>query len=174
MNKKNIIIISFLLFLLIGIGVVTYAMLVQSSVATSSSIAAKWRFKVNGQKETFNVDLLEHATKLMKGKIAPGSSGYFDIVLDGTGSQVGIDYEISFENLENVPTNMKFYANSSKTNQVRLSSYEITGTIAYANNMTRTFTIYWEWPLNGGEDDASFAGRNLTFDIVVNAVQDVG
>jgi len=40
--------------------------------------------------------------------------------------------------------------------------------------MTRTFTIYWEWPLNGGEGDASFAGRNLTFDIVVNAVQDVG
>lgn len=173
MDKKKIIIISVFL-LLIAVGVVTYAMLVQSSVATSSSIAAKWRFKVNGQKETFNINLLEHANKLMNGKLAPGSSGAFDIVLDGTGSQVGIDYEISFENLENVPTNMKFYANSSKTNQIRLSSYEITGTIASANNMTRTFTIYWDWPLNGGEDDASFAGKDLTFDIVVNAVQDVG
>jgi len=174
MNKKKVILISILFALLVGIGVVTYAMLVQSSVATSSSIAAKWRFKVNGEKSEFNVNLLDHATKLMNGKIAPGSSGSFDIVLDGTGSQVGIDYTISFDDLQNVPTSMIFYSNSNKTNSIRLSSYEIAGTIAYGNNMSRTFTIYWEWPLEGAENDASFAGRDLTFDIIVNAVQDVG
>lgn len=171
MKKKKLLFVLFLVFALAGIGVVTYAALVQSSVATSSSVVAKWRFKVNGSKETYTINLADNATGLLNGKIGPGSKGSFDIVIDGTGSQVGIDYSVLFENIENLPTNMIFYSDKTLKNVIRLSSYKIGERIAYSGgSMKRTHTIYWNWPADGN-DNTDVAGKTLTFDIVVNAVQ---
>lgn len=166
MKKKSAIIVTIALYLVCGI---TYAAYVQSSVAKSTSIVAKWRFSANGSSSVFSIDLVESATNLYNGKIGPGSSGSFDIELDGTGSQVNIDYNVSFENLENVPTNMIFYTDASKTKNVNLASYKIDGTLNYGSNMKKKYTIYWQWNANGNDTD--YAGKTMLFDIVVNAVQ---
>ena len=51
----------------------------------------------------------------MKSKtIAPGTNGSLDIILDTTGADVAIDYAVTFDNLVNKPTNMKFtYGNKT-------------------------------------------------------------
>lgn len=167
MKKKSFIILIIVLFLVCGI---TYAVYVQQSVATSTSIAARWRFEANGSNENFVIDLTDTATKLYNGKIGPGSYGKFDVELDGTGSQVDIDYVISFSKLENVPKNMIFYEDSNRTKNVNLSSYKINGTIAYGPTMKKTYTIYWKW-LTDGSGDNVYAGKTMTFDVLVDAVQ---
>ena len=167
MKKKGLLIGVIALVLICGI---TYAAYVQQSVAKGTSIVAKWRFKANGEKSNFNIDLTKSASKLYNGKIGPGSSGSFDIDLDGTGSQVDIDYVISFSNLENVPKNMIFYADANKTKNVNLDSYKINGTITYGANMKKKYTIYWNWPTNGSGDNSD-AGKTMVFDVIVDAVQ---
>ena len=151
---------------------ITYAAYVQQSVAKGTSIVAKWRFKANGEKSNFNIDLTRSASKLYNGKIGPGSSGSFDIDLDGTGSQVDIDYSVKFANLENIPSNMNFFADSLKKNKINLESYEIKGVMTYGASMQKKYVIYWEWPTNG-VNDTSYAGKTLTFDVLVEAVQKV-
>lgn len=167
MIKKGLLISAVALVLTCGI---TYAVYVQESVARGSSIVAKWRFKTNGSKSNFNIDLTKSASKLYNGKIGPGSSGSFDIDLDGTGSQVDIDYVISFSNLENVPKNMVFYADSDMVKNVNLESYKINGTITYGTNMKKKYTVYWNWPISS-IDDGSDSGKTMVFDIIVDAVQ---
>ena len=143
MKKKSLLIGVIALVLICGI---TYAAYVQQSVAKGTSIVAKWRFKANGEKSNFNIDL------------------------DGTGSQVDIDYVISFSNLENVPKNMVFYADANRTKNVNLESYKINGTITYGANMKKKYTIYWNWPTNGSGDNSD-AGKTMVFDVIVDAVQ---
>ena len=62
--KKKTSIIIFALVALVLIGGVTYAVFVQSSTAKSTSIVAKWRFKVNKNKESFTIDLAKNASNL--------------------------------------------------------------------------------------------------------------
>lgn len=169
MNKKTSIIVFGVLALFI-IGGVTYAAFVQNSTAKSTSIVAKWRFKANNSKETFTIDLAKNASNLLNDKIGPGSNGSFDIELDGTGSQVNIDYSVTFANLENIPDNMKFYSDNTKKVSVNLASYKLSGTLNYGDKMKKTYTIYWEWPINGSNDTA-YAGKTLKFDVLVDAVQ---
>lgn len=169
MKNRNKIII-FLVIALLMIGGVTYALYIQSSVAKGTSIVARWRFKANNSKESFTIDLTKNASNLLNGKIGPGSYGSFDIILDGTGSQVDIDYVVSFDKLENIPMNMKFYADAGKSKTVSLSSYEINGVISYGGSMQKKYTIYWEWPIDGN-GDTSYAGKTLSFDVLVDAVQ---
>ncbi len=168
--KKKTSIIIFALVALVLIGGVTYAVFVQSSTAKSTSIVAKWRFKVNKNKESFTIDLAKNASNLLNGKIGPGSNGTFDIELDGTGSQVDIDYVVTFANLENIPDNLKFYTDESKKVSINLASYKISGVIVYGASMQKNYKIYWEWPINGS-DDTTFAGKTLKFDVLVDAVQ---
>lgn len=169
MIKKGLIMSAVALVFTCGI---TYALYIQESVVKATSIVAKWRFKVNDEKSNFNIDLTKSVSKLYNGKIGPGSSGSFDIELDGTGSQVDIDYVISFSNLENVPKNMVFYADSNMIKNVNLESYKINGTITYGTSMKKKYTVYWNWPTNG-TDDKNDAGKTMVFDVVVDAVQKI-
>ena len=171
MKKKKWMIILCLLLLLV-VGGVTYAAFVQTSTATGTSIVARWRFRANKNKEAFTIDLTKNAINLLNGKIGPGSSGSFEIELDGTGSQVDIDYSVKFANLENIPSNMNFFADSLKKNKINLESYEIKGVMTYGASMQKKYVIYWEWPTNG-VNDTSYAGKTLTFDVLVEAVQKV-
>ena len=59
-------------------------------------------------KNVYNTNILKNKT------IAPGTKGSFDIILDTTGADVAIDYAVTFDNLVNKPTNMKFtYGNKT-------------------------------------------------------------
>lgn len=170
----------------------TMAKYVTDVTGTGSATVAKWSFKANEKDATskFTVDLASTAYDNVGDKrIAPGTKGSFDIVIDASGSEVAVDYTIAFSNLLNKPDNLTFYSDETKDTPISdLANYDgLNGTIALDKVNTKvTKTVYWEWPYETGSGDAIKASdamdttagaketdgdRKVSFDIVVTGTQ---
>lgn len=147
---------------------------------------AKWNFKVNEQTEQFaNIKLAEtyNNNTLTNGKIAPGAKGSFDLVIDSSTSEVGVDYKVDFKNETNKPTNLIYKFKDNTVENIEELEQYLTGTInANDTNKVRTLTIEWEWPYGDStegvitEDDKIDTNEGLealdyTFDVEVTGVQ---
>lgn len=190
MNKKKkvIFIIAILSCTLLSfIGGQSYSKYVSEVRGDGMAEVATWSFKVNGQKEQVQTIQLESTSdneSLNHHKIAPGTSGSFNIVVDGTSSDVGIDYKIKFTNESNKPNNLKFiYENQEYSSIMELETI-LSGTIQ-ANDVDKikTFTIYWEWPYETGNSKSEIASNDkidtqnaqdiatYTFNVIVSGTQ---
>ena len=97
--------------LLAFIGGQVYAKYISQVRGNGIAEIATWSFKVNGQKEQVQeIKLVStyNSETLVNNKIAPGTSGSFNIIVDATGSEVGIKYNIKFAEESNKPQNLKF------------------------------------------------------------------
>lgn len=190
MNKKKkvIFIIAILSCTLLSfIGGQSYSKYVSEVRGDGMAEVATWSFKVNGQKEQVQTIQLESTSdneSLNHHKIAPGTSGSFNIVVDGTSSDVGIDYKIKFTNESNKPNNLKFiYENQEYSSIMELETI-LSGTIQ-ANDVDKikTFTIYWKWPYETGNSKSEIASNDkidtqnaqdiatYTFNVIVSGTQ---
>ncbi len=164
--------------------------------AATATVAA-WVFNANDAnaetKKFENIklgDTLSYNEKdIKKNVIAPGTEGSFDIKLDGTGSEVGIDYAIKIANASStkkLPSNLVFstkaiVAENTGNSLDKLSSESgslLSGTIDYnESNMKKTITIYWKWPYDTGTEDADTNDTTdsgigeITLDITVTGTQ---
>ena len=186
-SKKIILILTLLLVVLtLGIGGYTYAKYRTSIRGGGQVDVAKWSFKVNGDSEDLEtIQLFEtiDESKLVNGKIAPGTSGEFTINIDGTGTEVGIDYHIKFENEQNKPTNLVYYYENQKYNSLSEIGPAVNGTIfADDEDKIRDITIQWEWQYQTGDVDEidtndaidtqeGIANLDYTFDVIVTGTQ---
>lgn len=74
----------------------------EKSLVVTKSIA-KWNITINDidvrTSEDFVIDSfnVENNASVKDGKIAPGSSGYFDIIIDPEDTQVSFRYDLSFD-----------------------------------------------------------------------------
>ena len=133
-------------------------------------------FDVYHQSEQFTEIDLYNTINIHNGKervINPGDSGDFTLTVVGTGSEVNIDYSIVFTS-SNTPSNMHFYLDENKTNEITIRNYTISGTINVGSDMTNTHTIYWQWPYDSGEnniDDINYAGKPFTINVSVSGKQ---
>lgn len=103
--RKNYSLFSLLLIiaLLAQIGI-TYSIFETNLNTTTDSTLAPWQILVNdtmvssGSAE-FTVDTVNwtNDSNVLDGKAAPGSSGYFEIIIDPSGSKVAIEYEIELD-----------------------------------------------------------------------------
>ena len=66
---------------------------------------------------------------LIKNKIAPGTSGDFQIKIDATGSDVGINYKVNFVNEKNKPQNLIFTYDDERYENVTDIAEELSGII---------------------------------------------
>lgn len=111
---------------------------------------AKWSFKVNQETEEFATIKLADTydkTTLLNGKIAPGTKGSFDLIIDATNSEVGVRYEVDFLEETNKPTNLIFKSGNKTVSTIEELESVLTDTInADDTNKVRTLTINWEWP----------------------------
>lgn len=189
MNKKvkNIAIILSIVVMLItlGIGGYTYAKYVTQVKANGSLDVAKWSFKVNegnSQITTINLSETIDTSKLIQGKIAPGTGGEFTLKIDGTGSEVGIEYKVEFQNEKNKPTNLIFTYNGQTFNSIAEIQNHLKGTIdANDSNKIKDIVIGWQWPYETGEEalnendeidtQEGINDFNYTFDVVVTGTQ---
>ena len=174
-----------IMLLLTGAGGYTYARYISQERGTGSADIANWSFKiVKDGEETKSVTLRNTVTKstLVNGKIAPGTSGEFTIILDATGSEVGVDYILGFLNERNKPTNITFTYNGN--NYKSLSEIgDIKGTIGITGERTKTIKIAWTWSYQtGATDETKLANDEIdtrdgtslldyTFDIYVLGAQ---
>ena len=70
---------------------------------------AYWNFNSNIHgTQKFSLAQTVNKNSVKEGYIAPGTSGDFEIVLDGRNSQVDILYKIIIEKEENKPSNIVF------------------------------------------------------------------
>lgn len=131
----------------------------------------------NKQLETINLfDTRETTNERIGEVIIPGDKGKFELVVIGTESEVNIKYEIKLAGTE-IPTNMKFYVDEKSTDGlINIMDHTIEGTMKIGESMTKTYTIYWEWPYDSGEnnqDDYNYQGKTFTISISATGIQTI-
>ena len=190
MSKKKtvLLVICILLAIILSfIGGKTFSKYVSEIKGTGTAEIANWVFKVNGKEDVVqNVNLLStyNNETLINNKVAPGTSGSFNIVVDATGTEVGVDYRIQFLNESEKPQNLIFTYDDQQYTTIQDLEKDLSGTInANDENKTRTITINWEWQYETGENeneinqndkiDTNNAKQleNYTFDIYVTGTQ---
>ena len=97
----------------------------KESFASDGSIPAVGE-KVNNDNKT-----------LVNNKIAPGTSGSFKIIVDGTGSDVGINYNIVFKNETSKPQNLKFIYENTEYNSIQELQDSLSGKVEKSKNYTK-------------------------------------
>lgn len=190
MSKKKtaLLVICLLLAIILSFMIgKTFSKYISEVKGTGTAEIANWVFKVNGKEDAIqNVNLLStyNNETLINNKVAPGTSGSFNIVVDATGSEVGVDYVIQFLNESEKPQNLIFTYDDQQYTTIQDLEKDLSGTInANDENKTRTITIYWEWQYQTGENeneinqndiiDTNNAKQleNYTFDICVAGTQ---
>lgn len=187
-SKKLIMLLSLALVVLtFGVGGYTYAKYTTSVKGGGQLDVARWSFSVNesSQKiETIKLSDTVDGTLLVNGKVAPGTKGEFTINVDGTGTEVGINYEVKFANETNKPTNLVFTYNNEKFKTLEEVAKKLTGSIlANDTQKTKEFTINWQWDYETGTNTTEIAKNDVidtqegiqnldyTFDVIVTGTQ---
>lgn len=186
-KRKKIIIIAIILLALglLFIGGNTFSKQVTEVKGKGVANVANWSFKVNNNEAQIQtINLASNNNKnLTDNKIAPGTSGNFQIKINAEGAEVGINYKISFINETNKPQNLFFIYNDKKYKNITEMEKDLTGTIdATTGEKEKNIEIYWEWPYETMIDGDSSVNdkidtqdskniKEYTFDIKVEGVQ---
>ena len=165
-----------------------------ASISKSGSVSvAKWNFQSDNSSETFDISLDDNydestllSVRTVDGKesklIAPGTSGSFDINLINT-SEVGVNFNVSLDTINNLPHNIKFYKDASYQTELTPGSSTITGVLTANDSTGVNVTIYWKWLYETGtttdeiiENDAfdttdGINGSDLTIPVTVKGIQ---
>ena len=149
-----------------------------------TATVAKWSFEADNpaQTLTINFDETYDASTLVADRIAPGTSGSFNIELNNENSEVGVDWKIVFDNPTNKPTNFKFYSDAAHQNEIT-SATPLTGQLTAEDETGLTVPIYWEWAYEtgtvtdgiaaGDSDDTTdgLAASTMTVNATITGVQ---
>ncbi len=138
----------------------SYALLQTISSGNAEVKTGSWTIKLNeknisnGITETFTLNNIiydESNENIENGYIAPGKSGYFDIVLDPSGTDVAISYEINVRLDECAyPDNIKLSVeNTSTDGEVEVIGNTFKGLISLNDiksnkTITLKLTLIWE------------------------------
>lgn len=166
-KKKKAIIIAVIIAIMVVsfIGGHAYAKYITQIRGNGIAEVATWNFKVNGQKEEVQEIKLASTynnESLVNNKIAPGTNGSFNIIVDTTGSEVGINYNIKFTEESNKPHNLKFIYNENEYNSIKELEKDLSGTIlATDEEKTRTINIKWKWDYETGKSEEEIAQNDI-------------
>lgn len=186
-TKIVLIVIVIAVILVSFIGGQAYAKYMSKVTGNGVGEIAQWRFKVNENEEKMQTISLKsniNNSTLVNNKIAPGTEGNFQIKIDATGSEVGVNYIIKFENESNKPTNLKFIYNEKTYNSLSELQQDLTGIInANEQNKIKTLNIGWKWAYETGNNKQSIENNDLidtkeakqindyTFNVIISGTQ---
>ncbi len=175
-NKNAVLVLVLLLLVAVSAMMVasTYAKYTAEVTGTGNAKVAKWAFQSENSSQdiTITLDGTVDASTLVAQRIAPGTSGSFDIELSNKQSEVGVDFTIEFTGTENVPSNLVF---KQGTTTINPTNGTITGKIA--QNGTLTVPVSWEWPYytdaTNDEEDTSdgVAAKTMNINMKITGVQ---
>lgn len=186
-NKKIIkILCAVILLMSLGMTGYTYAKYVTQEKGNGSADIATWSFRIekDENEDVKNIRLADTSNKetLLNGKIAPGTSGQFYLKINAVGSEVAVDYKVTFGNEKNKPDNIIFKYDG-KTYSSLSEIDAIQGTMGLTDYKSQLIKVEWEWPyetgsaLNGiasgdkvytqnGQDNLDY-----TFDVIATGTQ---
>lgn len=188
-NKRRIVllivlIVAVLLSFFVGH---TYAKYMAKVTGQGTVDIAGWNFTVNEKEDKIQTISLKSTINnetLINNKVAPGTEGDFQIRIDATGTEVGVNYSIKFENETEKPKNLKFTYDGKIYSSLDELQKVLTGIInANDENKSKVLTIGWNWKYQTGITEAEIKANNIvdtqdakkisdyTFDIVVSGIQ---
>lgn len=187
-SKKIVLtIVAILAIILSFVGGHAYAKYMSRVTGKGTADIASWSFKVNEKEDkmqTISLKSTINNSTLLNNKIAPGTEGNFQIKIDATGSDVGINYIVKFENESQKPTNLKFTYDGKTYNSITELEKVLTGTInSNDQNKVKTLMIGWNWKYETGSSAQEIAAsdivdtqnaiqiNNYTFDVIVSGTQ---
>lgn len=185
-KKITRIVSALLLIVVINSMWYTYAKYTSSEKGSGQAEVAKWSFEIaKDGEQTKNIQLVNTIDNdsITNGKIGPGTSGTIVFTIDGTGSDVDIEYLVSFKNEKNKPKNIIFtykgveYTSLSAINTIH--DYILCG----EGTKTRDIIILWRWAYETGQSADEIAANDeldtqdattiteYTFDITATGIQ---
>lgn len=187
-SKKIVLtVIAIIAIILSFVGGHAYAKYMSRVTGKGTADIASWSFKVNEKEDkmqTISLKSTINNSTLLNNKIAPGTEGSFQIKLDATNAEVGINYAIKFENETKKPTNLKFFYEGKSYNSLAELQKDLIGTInADAESKEKNLTIGWKWLYQTGSTQEQIDandlvdtqdGKTLTnynFDVIVTGTQ---
>ncbi len=187
LNKKIIFFLALMsLFYCVSLMQETYAKYISSAGANTNLTIARWNILVNStdivNNSSFSSSILptfEGTTYIRNGVIAPTAEGYFDIIINGTDTDVSLTYTISLDQgatntvddleiVKYVYNNVEYSVNG-----------DITGNILYNDaNKSRTIRVYVRCKddpvtetMDNEDDTAATVNGVASIDVSVNVVQ---
>lgn len=175
-KKSTSLVVLVVLLLIVTIASVilaTYAWAKYTTTLPESSataVTAKWN--VNG--ESSDLTWSKTFTHVVASKLAPGTNGTIPVTFGINDTEVDVKYTITLVSVENKPTNLKFYTDSTKTKEATVGGDVYTGTIT-VGGADFEGAIYWDWPYESGNDEADTkdgeAAKTMTVKIQIEATQ---
>ena len=172
-----IICIISVIMVLLSIGIYAWARYSTIGSGSAQAQVAKWNFelklKSGDQEVTEGSGVLDLAKTLSydhvaEDKIAPGTEGEFKVIIDTTGTEVDMFYDVII-NITDCPHNLIFKRVDENNVETLLSGGEqtsLTRTLSFSKylkvnptneNRVHEETIKWEWPYETGTTDEEIA-----------------
>lgn len=167
----------------------TYAKYTTSATGSDSATVARWNITLNGEDiskgtqktlklglfDTINdTDFTSEESDVTAGKIAPGTTGKFEIAKLINNSDVNAQYKITYsiDNNNNIPLEFSKDQNAADSEWKSLSEFSMNDFVALAKDSTQgvsTGTIYWRWKFERNDDSADTDFGINTPEVVVTA-----
>ena len=167
----------------------TYAKYTTAVSAKDTATVARWNITLNGEDiskgtqktlklglfDTINdTDFTSEESDVTAGKIAPGTTGQFEIAKLINNSDVNAQYKINYsiDNNNNIPLEFSKDKNAADSEWKSLSDFSMNNFEALSKDSTEgvsTGTIYWRWKFERNDDSADTDFGINTPEVVVTA-----
>lgn len=166
----------------------TYAKYTTAVSAKDTATVARWNITLNGEdiskgtQKTFKLGLFDtindtdftsEDSDVTAGKIAPGTTGKFEIAKLINNSDVNAQYKITYSiDNNNIPLEFSKDKNAADSEWKSLSEFSMNDFVALAKDSTEgvsTGTIYWRWKFERNDDSADTDFGINTPEVVVTA-----
>lgn len=166
----------------------TYAKYTTAVSAKDTATVARWNITLNGEDiskgtqktlklglfDTINdTDFTSEDSDVTAGKIAPGTTGKFEIAKLINNSDVNAQYKITYSiDNNNIPLEFSKDKNAADSEWKSLSEFSMNDFVALAKDSTEgvsTGTIYWRWKFERNDDSADTDFGINTPKVVVTA-----
>ena len=159
MNRKLFLLLCASLFIFsVVFTIQTYSYFATNVTGTSTLVLANWNFEVDDENMSFTTDL---------GDLYPGIDRSYQMRLSAVGSDVPVEYTITFNYPHNIPSNLKFYKDSAKQQEINLNGGTVSGNLNAGT--TSVITIYYDWPYGSSAEE--YIPGNAWFNLTIVGLQ---
>lgn len=161
------IIISLSLIIFFSMSYAKYRKVIEAEVDAK---IASWRIKVNNEDIKNKKVLSQKIIPVFPGDeytkpdvLAPGSIGYFDIIIDTKDVEVNLNYELTAENSPDSSITdliVKSYTINPATNDEQIPYEDMISNVIQYNNEKTTIRIYIEW--NDDDENSTMTNEDDT------------
>lgn len=143
----------------------TYAVYETNTTGTADFSIGSWVINLNnidissGQTVSFSINNFNYSdsSHIANGVIAPGRSGYFDLILDPSGTDVSVRYDITLNMEQEYEDNITYYVTATDGTTIQTGPNTYSGIIDLASiddGDTARLRIVVEWVDNASYNES--------------------